>query len=183
MSLRVVVALVAAALALSGCSAGRPDAAPRSGASSVAAYPDLPRAEGPIAVELRPALPLMTGERRCRTNLELGRLCSPDQSGGYRALGEAGRATIAAAVTAPSADHTSWGTSLRFTSASAVAVRRARATAAGFGGVVLVTRGAQVLAVVPPADLTPRRAAFLGLPKAEAWALVDTFARAQTGSK
>ena len=72
---------------------------------------------------------------------------------------------------------------MRFAAASRAAVRRARDEAAAFGGVVVVTVGDDVVAVLAPADLTPRRAARLGLQKAEAWAAVDAFAKAETRSE
>ena len=165
------LALVAAAT-LAGC-----DATDRGGPSSrstgpVQAVPDLPHVAGPLPVVLRPALSQRSSEA-CRPEPEQS-LCLRDGSG-YRALGRAREATIAEVTTAPSADHTSWSTTIRFAAASRGAVRDARRTAVGFGGVVLVTRDQHVLAVVPPPAIGPRTARFLGLRKAEAWLLVDGF--------
>lgn len=172
---RVLVATtIAAAVALAGCQGDDP---PRTAPSSVEAFPDLPHVVGPIEVELRPALPLMTGDRRCRPDPAASRLCSPDGSGGYRVLGTARPAVIADVSTAPASDHLSWGTTMRFGAASRPDVRRARDQAAGFGGVVVVTVADSVVAVVPPSSLTPRRAILLGLQKTEAWAAVRAFSR------
>jgi hypothetical protein len=177
---RVVTGIVmGAALALTGCRGGGADPAET---STVEAFPDPPRVAGPLAVELRPALPLVNGDRRCRPDLAGGQLCSPDGQGGYRVLGTTRPVEISAVSTAPSRDRTSWGTTVRFAADSRDDVRRADDQAVGFGGVVLVTVGADVLAVVVPPELEPRRAAFLGLEKAQAWALVDTFAKAQARS-
>ena len=68
---------------------------------------------------------------------------------------------------------------MRFASGSRDAVRSAAGTAQGLGGAVVVLRGKVPVAVVPPPDVRVRRGAaalgFFGLPKAEAWALVDAF--------
>ncbi|WP_028643629.1 hypothetical protein [Nocardioides sp. URHA0020] len=165
---RVAVALVlalatGAGLVLTGCQGGseQPGPAP----SSVEAFPEAPRMSEPLTVRLRPSL------RR------LG------ESGAYRFVGDSGPVVVARVTTAPSADHTSWGTTVVFAAGSADAVRRARDQAAGFGGVVVVTVGDDVVASIPPADLTPRRAVRFGLEKSEAWAVVDAYRDAQTRSK
>ena len=178
----VAAALVAlcAGSALTGCQGDeQPDSAP----SSVQAFPELPRATGPIEVELHPALALMDGDRRCRPAQDKQLLCSSDGSGGFRAMGTSGPVVVDEVSTAQSADHTSWGTTVRFAAESRGAVRRARDQAAAFGGVVVVTGPVGVVAIIEPADLTGRRAALLGLEKAEAWSVVDAFARAETRSK
>jgi hypothetical protein len=173
-----VTVTIAAALTLTGCQGDeQPGAAP----SSVQAFPDPPYAAGPIEVTLRPALPLAIGDRRCRPDPAAGRYCAPDGTGGYRALGTARPVEIASVSTAPAADHTSWGTTVRFSVDSRGAVRRARDQAAGFGGVVLVTVGDAIVTVVAPRELTARRAALLGLEKTEAWAAVNAYIRSKQG--
>jgi hypothetical protein len=173
--------VLAATLALAGCTGGGPDEPEAS--STVEAFPDPPSVAGPLEVELRPALQLLSGDRRCRPDLGAGQLCSPDGSGGYRVLGATRPVTVRSVTTTASEDRTSWGTTIRFAVASRAGVRAASEQAAGLGGVVLVTSGASVLQVLEPLDLTPRRAALLGLEKSEAWAVVDTFEKAQTRSK
>jgi hypothetical protein len=162
---RIAVALtLAACLGLAGCRGDEPgDPAP----SSIQAFPDPPHVDGPLTVELRPALLLMRGDR------------SSDGSG-YRVLGHSGPVIVDEVSTAQSDDHTSWGWTARFGAESRDAVRRAQGEAAAVGGVVVVTVGDDVAAVLAPADLTPRRASRLGLQKAEAWAAVDGFAKAET---
>ena len=64
---------------------------------------------------------------------------------------------------------------MRFAPTRAARVRRAQEQAAGLGGVVVVTVGDDVVTTIAPADLTPRRAARLGLEKTEAWTVVDAF--------
>lgn len=181
--LRLVAAgLVAlcSALTLSACQG---DEEPTSTPSSVQAFPEPPHAAGPIDVVLHPALPLMDGDRRCRPGQSAQLLCSSDGSGGFRALGTSGPVVVDEVSTAPSDDHTSWGTTVRFAAGSRAAVRRARDAAAGFGGVVVVTGSSGVVAIIEPADLTAARVALLGLEKAEAWSVVDAFAKAETRSK
>jgi hypothetical protein len=166
------VALAAAALlALAGCQGDEAPDAP----SSVEAFPQPPHVSGPLTVELRPALALAIGDRRCRPDPEAGQLCSTDGSGGYRALGTSGPLVVAEVGTEPSADHTSWRTTVRFAGGSRDAVRRVRQQTAGIGGVVVVTIGSSVVMVATPAELHPRGVVRLGLQKAEAWSLVDAF--------
>jgi hypothetical protein len=177
---RRVLRLVLAALVLvgTGALAGCTDDQPTSGPAAeggVQASPAPPHVAGPLPVELRPALKL-TGRGDCHP--EAGRLCSTDDTA-YRVLGAVRPAFVDEVVTEPSPDRTSWGTTVRFADESADAVRRARAEAAGFGGVVLVTGGEGLISVVNPRDLTPRRATFLGLEKAEAWAIVTAFSRSK----
>lgn len=177
---RVVALSVAASLALVGCRGDEPaDPAP----SNVQAFPDPPYVDGPLTVELRPALPLMTGDRRCRPEQGRGLLCSSDGSGGYRALGTSGPVVIDEVGTTQAEDRTSWGWTARFAADSRAAVRRTQTRAEAVGGVVAVTVDGDVVAVIEPADLTPARAALLGLEKAEAWSVVDAFAKAETRSK
>ena len=116
-------------------------ACPSAAPSSVEAFPDPPHVSGPLTVELRPAL--AADERRPPLPARPGGrpLCSTDGSGGYRALGNRGPVVVDEVSTAPSDDHTSWATTVRFAAASRAAVRRARDQAAGFGGVVVVTVG------------------------------------------
>jgi len=167
-----------ACLALAGCQGDEPaDPTP----SNVQAIADPPYVDGPLTVELRPALPLATGDRRCRPAAGSGLLCSPDGSGGYRALGNSGPVVVAEVSTTQSDDRTSWGWMARFAPESRDAVRRARGEAAALGGVVVVTVGGDVAAVLAPPDLTARRAARLGLQKAEAWAAVGGFSRSEQG--
>lgn len=172
------VVTLGACLTLAGCQGDEPaDPVP----SSVQAFPDPPHVDGPLTVELRPALPLMSGDRRCRSSAGSGLLCSSDGSGGYRALGNSGPVIVDEVATTQSDDRTSWGWTARFAAESRGAVRRARDGAAAMGGVVVVTVGADVVAVLAPADLTPRRAARFGLQKAEAWAAVNGFSRSEQG--
>jgi hypothetical protein len=164
---RIVVALaLAASLGLSGCQGDEPA---KPAPSSIEAFPDPPHVDGPLTVELRPALPLMRGER------------SSDGSGGYRALGSSRTVVVDEVSTAQADDHTSWGWTARFATESRGAVRRERAEAAGLGGVVLMTVGDDVVAVLAPTDLSPRRATRLGLQKAEAWGVVNGFSRSEQG--
>ncbi len=176
---RIVVALALATyFGLAGCRGDEPaDPAP----SNIQAIPDPPYVDGPLTVELRPALPLMSGDRRCRPAAGSGLLCSSDGSGGYRALGNSGPVVVDEVSTTQSDDRTSWGWTARFAPESRDAVRRAREEATALGGVVVVTVGDDVAAVLAPADLTPRRAARLGLQKAEAWAAVNGFSRSEQG--
>lgn len=179
----VAAALVVlcAAPTLTACEGDeQPGSAPSSG---VQAFPDLPHVAGPIEVELHPALALMDGDRRCRPGQDKQLLCSSDGSGGFRAMGTSGPVVVDEVSTAQSDDHTSWGTTVRFAAGSRGAVRRARDLAAAFGGVIVVTGSVGVVAIIEPPDLTGRRAALLGLEKAEAWSVVDAFERAETRSK
>ncbi|GAA1158640.1 hypothetical protein [Nocardioides aquiterrae] len=165
--------LVLVILLAAGCAghSGTPEPAP----TSVAAFPDLPRMRGPLPVRLQPALPL-AGSDPCAP--APGRYCLGDQ--GYRALGAEQQGIVGAASTAPDAEHTGWDVVVRFEPGPAV--RRAAADAAGMGGVVLIVDPAdRVLAAVPPLDLGAAKAHFLGLEKAEAWALVDGFSRSKQG--
>jgi hypothetical protein len=170
--LRVLLAVVVALLA-AGCAG--PSGTPEPGPTSIAAFPDVPRMTGPLPVRLQPALPL-AGSDACTPGS--GLYCLGEQ--GYRALGHPQRATVGSVSTAPNAEHTGWDTVVRF--ASARPVRRAAVDAAGMGGVVLVLDPAgRVLGAVPPPDLGARKAQFLGLEKAEAWAVVDAFSRSKQG--
>ncbi len=157
----LLIALVAAAaLGLGGCDGGgRPEATP----TSVDAFPDLPHVSGPLTVGMQPALREMRDAER------------------YRPLGTLRSATVEQVVTAPSADHTSWGTTVRLSADSRDVVRRVREQAAGLGGVVLVTVDDDVVMVAAPPEISPRRIARLGLEKAEAWALVEAFSRSKQG--
>jgi hypothetical protein len=173
---RIVVALtLAACLGLAGCQGDEP-AVPA--ASGIQAFPDPPHVDGPVVVELRPALPAMTGDRRCRPG-GTALLCSSDGSGGYHALGSSGPVVVDEVSTMQSEDHTSWETTVRFAAESRGAVRRARDLGAAVGGVVVVvvTIGGDVVAVLEPADVTPRSVTRLGLQKTEAWSIVDGFSR------
>ena len=173
---RLLCALCAAgALTLSGCSSTGEDA-PADSPTSIAAYPDLPHFEGELAVTLVPALREVS-DGRCTPDDDHG--CSPDGSESFRMLGEHRDATVVEAVTAPSSDHTSWTTTVRFDPASRQALTQAHDQAQGFGGVVLVMSGgpedAKVLVVANPQETKGKRLDFLGLRKAEAWAIVDAF--------
>ena len=129
---RVVVALtVVASVALSGCQGDEP---PEPAPTSIEAFPDLPHLAGPLEVELHAALPLMTGDEECLADPEAGRLCSADGATGYRVLGSAVPVMVDEVSTAPTSDHTSWGTTVRFAAESRADVRRAREQAAGLGG-------------------------------------------------
>lgn len=173
---RGVALAVAIVLALAGCQGdGGGDETPDAAPSSVQAFPDAPHVSGPLTVELRPALTLALGDRRCRPDPEAGQLCSTDGSGGYRALGASGPLVVDEVATAPSAEHTSWQTTVRFAGSSRDVVRRVREQAAGIGGVVVVTVGDAVVMVATPPELHPGRIVRLGLQKAEAWSLVDAF--------
>jgi hypothetical protein len=123
----------------------------------------------------------MNGDRRCRPEQQQGVICSSDGSGGYRALGTSGPVVVDDVSTAPSSDHTSWETTVLFAAQDRVAVRRAQTRAATLGGVVVVTTGDDVVAVLAPVDFRPRRATLLGLQKAEAWAVVNGFSRSKQG--
>lgn len=183
MATRTFVALTAAAglalgIALGGC---QQDDSPEPAPSNVQAFPEPPHVNGPLTVGMGPALPLMTGDRRCRPAAGSGRLCSSDGSAGYQALGDAAKVVVDEVRTAPSDDHTSWETTVRFAADSRAAVRRAKRDAAALGGVVVVTLGETVLVVLVPNELSPRRATLLGLEKAEAWAAVAGFSRSEQG--
>lgn len=180
---RLAAMALGVAVATAGCTDGSGSDDPAPGSSTVQAFPELPHVDGPFRVQLRPALPLLLGDRRCRRDLSAHELCSSDGSGGYKVLGPAGHAVVDRVTTAPSTDHTSWGTRAVFAAGSRDDVRRAGARAAAFGGVVVVTVGSSVVTIVPPPDLKHGEARFLGLQKAEAWAIVDAFKRAQTRSK
>ncbi|KQW47447.1 hypothetical protein ASC77_13375 [Nocardioides sp. Root1257] len=167
-----MVLAVAVVLALAGCQG---DETPDAATTSVQAFPDAPHVSGPLTVELRPALSLVFDDRRCRPDPAAGQLCSSDGSGGYRVLGTSGPLVVAEVGTAPSADHTSWRTTVRFAPGSRDAVRRVREQTAGIGGVVVVTVGDAIVMVATPPELHPGRILRLGLGKAEAWSLVDAF--------
>jgi hypothetical protein len=170
--LRALLAVVLVLLA-AGC-AGH-GGTPERGPTSIAAFPDVPHMSGPLPVRLQPALPVAGGES-CTPGY--GLYCLGER--GYRALGDERRATVTAASTAPNAEHTGWDTVVRF--ASGRAVHRAADDAAGMGGVVLIVDPAdRVLGAVPPPDTGASEARFLGLEKAEAWALVEAFSRSKQG--
>ncbi|MFC6041826.1 hypothetical protein [Nocardioides hankookensis] len=141
-------------LTLVGCQG---DQAPQTPSPSVEAFPDPPQVAGPLRVELRPALREMRDAES------------------YRPLGAPRAAVVDEVGTAPSADHTSWQTTVRFTTGSRVVMRQVREEAAGLGGVVLVTVGDTVVMVATPPEISPGRIVRLGLEKAEAWSLVDAF--------
>ncbi|MEP9362809.1 hypothetical protein ABLE68_07580 [Nocardioides sp. CN2-186] len=171
----VPTACILGALTLAGCTGASEDSQPDT-PTSIAAYPDLPHFEGDLAVTLVPALREVS-DGRCTPDDDHG--CSPDGTESFRMLGERASATVVEALTAPSTDHTSWTTTVRFDGSTQRAVEAARDSAAGLGGVVLVmARNAddqQVLAVANPQEIQGKRADFLGLEKAEAWAIVDAF--------
>lgn len=166
-------ALAVVLVAAVGCADG--DSTPEPGPSSVAAIPDVPHVRGPLRVRLQPALAMVSGES-CTPGY--GLYCLGEE--GYHALGEDRAATVAEVRTAPNDDHTAWDTEVRF--AGRRAVQLAAEQAAGMGGVVLIV-GADdtALAAVPPLDLAAGKAQFLGLEKAEAWALVGAFSRSKQG--
>jgi hypothetical protein len=165
---------VPVALLVAACGGGD-GGTPERGPASVAAIPAVPHVRGPIRVRLQPALPLVGGES-CTPGY--GLYCLGER--GYRALGEGRAATIASVRTAPNDDHTAWDTVVRFETPASVG--RASERAAGMGGVVLVLAGRdRAVAAVPPSEIGPARARFLGLEKAEAWALVDAFSRSKQG--
>jgi hypothetical protein len=103
------------------------------------------------------------------------RVCSADGQHGYRVLGEPSDATIAEVSTAPSEDHLSWTAEIRFQASSRTAVTAARDTAAGVGGMVLVTVDDAVLIAVRPDEITPTTVRFFGLEKPEGWAIPELF--------
>ena len=170
--LRTVLAVPVLLLA-AGCAGS--SSPPEPGPTSIAAFPDLPHMTGPLPVRLQPALP-MVGGASC--NPGQGSYCLGDQ--GYRALGDEREAVVAEVSTRPNEGHTAWDTVVRFRSVRAP--RLATEQAAGMGGVVLVVAADdRVLAAVPPLDLAAGKAQFLGLEKAEAWALVEAFSRSKQG--
>lgn len=168
---------VVGALTLSGCSGAGEDAAPDSTPTSIAAYPELPHFAGALEVTLVPALREVS-DGRCTPDDDHG--CSPDGSASFRMLGKRQDATVVEVRTAPSSDHTSWSTTVRLAPGSEQQLADARDQAAGFGGVVLVMVGdaedTTVLTVANPQEIQGKRLDFLGLEKAEAWAVVDAFA-------
>ena len=149
-------------------------ATPSAPSSSVAAFPRPPHVAGPLPVTLQPGLRLL-GTATCTP--AAGVYCLGDE--GYRALGDHVAATAQEVVTRPSRDHGSWRTVVRFTSRSGHAVRSVAGIARDLGGAVVVLRGRVPVAVVAPPDVRVHDGAatlrFLGLQKAEAWALVDAF--------
>ena len=172
---RVLRALLAVVLVLLATGCGGDGSTPQPGPTSIAAFPEVPRMSGPLPVRLQPALPV-AGSESCTPGY--GLYCLGEQ--GYHALGDERRAIVARASTAPNAEHTAWDTVVRF--ASSRPVRRAAADAAGMGGVVLVLDATgRVLGAVPPPDVGASEAHFLGLEKAEAWALVEAFSRSKQG--
>jgi hypothetical protein len=142
--------------------------------SSVAAFPRSPRVAGPVPVTLQPGLRLL-GTATCRPAAQV--YCVDDE--GYRALGDHAAATVREVVARPSRDHGSWRTVVRFAPGSGPAVRSTTGTARALGGAVVVLRGRVPVAVVAPPDVRlaggEPTVRFLGLQKAEAWALVDAF--------
>ena len=174
--LRTILAALAAPVLLlpAGCG-GSDGGAPEPGPTSIAAFPDVPHMTGPLPVRLQPALPMLGGES-CTPGY--GLYCLGEQ--GYRALGEPRAAVVAAVATAPNDGHTAWDTVVRF--AAARPPRLATEQAAGMGGVVLIVApDDRVLGAVPPPDVEAGKARFLGLEKAEAWALVAAFSRSKQG--
>jgi hypothetical protein len=175
----VVAALtVAAGLVLTGCQGDDP---PGPAPSRVEAFPDPPHVTGPMTVELTAALTQATDEGECRADPVSGLLCSADGSTGYRVIETSRPVVVDDVSTAPAADRTSWGTTIRFADRSRGDVRRSQREAAGVGGVVVVTVDDDVVTVISPADLGPRRASLLGLEKTEAWSLVNAFSRSKQG--
>ena len=132
---------LAVAILLLGCAAcsggGSSDAdAP----STVSAIPDTPHVDGPIAVQLQPALTL-PAPAPCEPNPEQHILCSPGGTRTFKALGDGLPVTIAEVGTAPSTDHTSWTTTVRFDQGSGPAVKQVARQTGGLGGLVLVVDG------------------------------------------
>jgi hypothetical protein len=168
--------VVAVGLTVTACQG---DESPRATPSTVEAFPDPPHAAGPITVRLRASLPLVTDDDECRADPGNGRLCSADWSTGYRVIETSRPVVVDDVSTAPAADRTSWSTTIRFAESSRGDVRRSQEQAAGLGGVVVVTVGDDVVTAILPGDLSPRRAALLGLEKAEAWSVVDAFSRSK----
>ena len=184
--LGTAVAVLAALATASGCDAGTSDTqdAPD---PTVAATPDLPRADGPIAVRLQPALPSVS-DGECAPAAGEGRICGPDGQSAYRVLGTPRSVTVTAALTRPTPDHGSWDAIVRVDRSDHAAVEAAGDQAAGFGGVVLVlpdrvagSAAPEVLEVVPPPALTSGNARLLGLEKPEAWAFVEALQTLQNG--
>jgi hypothetical protein len=163
-------AIVALLTSCSGAGQGSADDAP----SSVEAFPEPPHFDGPLDVALRPALPVVD-DASCAPDAAAGRLCSANGAMAYRVLGESRDATVLEVSTEPSEDHTSWTAEIRFHPASRTAVGAARDSAAGLGGVVLLTVGDRVLMAVRPDQLKPAAARFFGLEKPEAWAIPEHF--------
>ena len=170
--IRVVAAAAALAL-LAGCSSDADQAGPVE-PTSVAVFPDLPHFDGPLAVRLQPALPIVD-TAGCTPDPAEHRACSADGAKAYRTLGDPSDATVAEVSTAPSDDHLSWTAEIRFDPASRTAVTAARDAAAGLGGLVLVTVGDDVLIAVRPDAIRPAAARFFGLEKPEAWAIPEGF--------
>lgn len=181
-SLAIVAALCAVACACSGGSGGSegPDAVP----TSIAAFPDPPKVDGPLPAVLQPAL-RSVGEGSCAPAPRQGIVCTADGSSGYRVLGQARPVSIDRVRTTSTADHTAWRTEVRLDRADREDAGAARDQAAAFGGVVLVLTPqapGTVVEVLTPDQIRGSSVRFLGLEKTEAWAVVDAFAEAQTRS-
>ncbi|MBZ5739402.1 hypothetical protein [Nocardioides mangrovi] len=171
---------VAAGLALTGCSGGSTE--PDAGPSSVAAFPEVPTMDEPLDLELQPALRI-SFDGDCSQIRDMVALCSADDQDAFRPLGTAQAVTADEVTTAPAEGHTAWTTTVRFARNDRAAVRSARDTAAGFGGVVVAVVHGHLLATFAPLDIDPGTAHVLGLERAEAWSIVDAFIDAQNGSK
>jgi hypothetical protein len=174
--LRVARAALAAiaVLAMGGCSSqgqeqnGEPPPA--------AAAPDLPHFQGRLAVELVPALQVVT-DARCAPDPGAHLVCSPDHRHTYRMLSPVTDAELVEARMDPSADHTSWTTTVRFEPTSRAVVDRVGERVAAVGGVALLSSGDRVLAVLSPDQVGRGRVAFEGLARRDAWDLVEAFTR------
>ena len=168
----LAVAVVVTAATSTGCDSGNTHpSGPSTGTpSSVAAVPQVPHVDGPVAVRVRPGLAVVSGDRCPATR---GQLCSADGRDAWVPLGAGRAAILAEASTGVSADHTSWTTTLRFDEAGVIGVVAQRAAAAG-GYLLVVGRGA-VLAAVPPSAVHRGTVRLEDLPKPEAWAFVEAF--------
>lgn len=172
---RTAAAVLAGGLLLAGCDGDGGTSAPSP--TEVSAAPAVPHVRGPIEVVLQPALRYVAGGG-CRPAPGQGKICAPDGSATYRALGTPRPATVVAVRTAPSEDHTAWDTVVRIDPDDRPVVRAAGEQAAGFGGVVLLLaagRPGRAVEVLEPPSLTSGNVQVFGLEKPEAWAFVETF--------